>query len=137
MKKFLQFISFAFIAVFLSVISVKAQATQKFNADIPFSFSIGSKTYDAGAYTVRITKSEGSGGIMTVLSRDGKRLDVLAVLSTGESPANETSFVFDRSGNDRMLTKIVTTDYSYEILQVDSKRTETLAEKRERSSGAN
>jgi len=137
MKKFLQFISFAFIAVVISVVSVKAQSSQKFNADIPFSFSIGSKTYDAGTYQVRITKSEGAGGIMTILSKDGKRLDVFAVLSTGESAANESSFVFKRSGDDRTLAKVVTTESSYEIPQTNSKRRETLAEKRERSSGAN
>ena len=137
MKKIIQIVSFAFIAVVLSVVSVKAQFTQKFNAQVPFSFSIGNKTYEAGTYKVQITKSGGVAGTMTILSSDGKRLDVFPVLFTGESLANESSFLFDRSGGDRTLTKIITTEASYELPQVNSKRREALAEKRERTSGTN
>ena len=137
MKKFLQLISFVFIAVLISVVSLNAQTTQKFNADIPFPFSVGGKTYDAGNYRVKITKSEGSGGIMTLLNSEGEILDVRTVISIGESMASDSSFVFEGSGGNRTLTKIVTTETSYAVTRSDSKRRATLAEKRERSQGAN
>jgi hypothetical protein len=137
MKKIIQFTSFAFIAVILSVVSVSAQFTQKFKANVPFSFSIGSKVYDAGTYNVKITKSGGAAGILTVVSTDGKRLDVFPILFAGESSANQYSFLFDRSGDVRTLTKIITTNASYEIPHVNSKPRATLARKREQASDAN
>lgn len=137
MKKIIQLISFVFIAVVISVVSVKAQSSQKFNADIPFSFSVDGKTYDAGSYRVRITKPSGAGGILTLLNSEGKILDIFAVVPGGDSAAKESSFIFDRSGDDRTLTKIVTTETSYEIPKAKSNRRATLAEKRERSADGN
>lgn len=133
MKKIIQLISFAFIAVVVSVVSVKAQSAQRFNADIPFAFSVGGKTYDAGRYKVKVAKPYGAGEFLTLLNSEGKVLDVFAITSSGESGAGESSFVFEHSGHEHTLTKIVSTDVSYELPKVGSKRRATLAEKRERS----
>ena len=137
MKNFLQIISFAFIAIVLSVVSIKAQAAQRLNADIPFSFSVGGKTYDAGNYKIKLIKYDGTSGIMTLSGRGGKVLGLFTVLSAGESSTNESTFVFYNSGNDRALSRIVTRDMSYEIPQADSKRRATLAENSERSTRVN
>jgi hypothetical protein len=131
MKKIIQLISFVFIAVVVSVVSVKAQAAQKFEANIPFSFSVAGKTYDAGNYKVKIAKPFGSAGIMTIWNGDGKVLGMFNVTSSGESTANESKFIFDRSGDDRTLTRIVTTETSFDVPRVNTKRRAVLAEKRQ------
>jgi hypothetical protein len=135
MKKIIQFISFAFIAVVLSFVSVKAQSIQKFNADIPFSFTVAGKTYDAGNYKVKIVKQNGS-GVLTLLDSRGKTLDIFAVSATNNS-GSVSSFEFANSGGDRTLTRIVSTDASFQVPEVGSKARETLANRRGRSSTSN
>ena len=62
---------------------------------------------------------------------DGKVLGMFNVTSSGESTANESKFIFDRSGDDRTLTRIVTTETSFDVPRVNTKRRAVLAEKRQ------
>ena len=115
MKKFIQFISFVFIAVVFSVVAVSAQTAHKFQAEIPFDFSVGKNIYSAGTYNVRVDKSTGTVGVLTLSDKDGKMLDRVAVSSNGMVSEKDSFFTFVRTGNQRSLSKISSAAAGFDV----------------------
>jgi len=126
MKKFIQFISFVFIAVVFSVVAVSAQSSQKFKAEIPFDFAVGKNTYSAGTYNVRVVKSS-TVAVLTLSDQTGKELERISVSPTGTVPEAQSLFTFIRSGDKRFLSKITCAEASYDVPVSHSKMREAVA----------
>jgi len=127
MKKFIQFISFVFIAGVFSVVAVSAQSAQKFTADIPFDFAVGKNTYSAGTYNVRVVKSTGI-AVMTLSDQNGKELEHIPVSPNGTAYDAKSLFTFIRSGDKRFLSKISCAEASYDVPVSHSTLRESVAE---------
>ena len=106
----------AIFAIFLglAVAGVRAQAPSKVEVNIPFEFSAGTKTLQAGVYSIKRM----SGNYLTLRSVDGKSAVIL------NAPLNLTSLddkgerlVFNKYGDEYFLSQIwLTTDTGRELI---------------------
>jgi hypothetical protein len=128
MKKIIQVISFAFIALVFSAVTANAQSVQKYKAEIPFAFSLGDHSYEPGTYTIRVARTGASAAIMTLVDSRGKPLQsVTASQTVGTS--RESVLEFIRTGNERSVSGIATADYGF-FVHTSSKKSKTVAENR-------
>ena len=96
----------AILGIFLgfAAVSVKAQAPNKVEVNIPFEFSAGKTTLPAGIYTVKRL----SGNNVTLRSEDGRSTAILNAPVTNNStdPNTVERLVFERYGDQYALSQI-------------------------------
>jgi hypothetical protein len=126
MKKIITVISFAFIALIFTTAAANAQAVQKYKAEIPFAFSLGNHSYEPGTYSVKITRLDSLGGLLTLADRNGRTLQRVVVAQTGET-SRDSVLEFIRTGNQRSLSRITTADHGFRLNR-SSKKRRTVAE---------
>lgn len=104
-------IGLAFLVV---VVSAQAQTIGTYRAHIPFDFSIGNESYEAGEYVINLKSPNYLATILTVRDEKGKQLQASAVMKNGSTSRNEkTSLVFNRYGNKYVLRKIVAPGFGF------------------------
>jgi hypothetical protein len=75
-------------------------------ADVPFNFSVGSKTYPAGAYSVK-TISDRDVKVLLLHAEDGKNsMPIISNATENLTPADKTKLVFSRYGNQYFLSQV-------------------------------
>jgi hypothetical protein len=100
------------LAIILPVISVQAQSLRQYQAQIPFDFIIGSKVYKAGDYIIKVEKPLAAGTVLTVQNAKTHTLRQMTVLTNGSrSFLDKTVLMFDRYGDQYILTQMVSTDF--------------------------
>ncbi len=115
MKNLIVKISSLFVlAIILMVVSVQAQSITSYRAQIPFDFKIGNKTYKTGNYIISV-KSPFTLGATILAVRNAKTRDLqqMAVFLTNGSRSlmDKTVLIFDRYGDQYILTKMVSSDF--------------------------
>lgn len=85
----------------LAGVSVQAQTSSKVEVNIPFEFSAGSETLQAGVYTIR----RASANLLVLSNRDGKSVILNAPLSL-ESKDKAERLVFSRRGENYHLSQV-------------------------------
>ena len=88
----------------LAVTSVFAQSTLPVRADIPFAFSVGNQTIEAGKCTVK--RLPGSSTI--VVASEHRNVAVIAMNTLASKEASKTKLVFHKYGNSYFLAQIWT-----------------------------
>lgn len=116
MKRLFQVTSVLGLALFLSV---AANAQSNFSGEIkfPFAFTFGDRHYDAGTYSVKVERVQSGTAAITLEGRDQKLQTVLASKS-GDSPSKEVDLVFDRIGEIRVLSRVVTPNGGFTLNRV-------------------
>jgi hypothetical protein len=93
------------LALASAVASAKAQSANTVIADIPFEFSVGSKTMPAGEYSVKAITRSGNG--LLILSADRK---ISALRLSNETNVNKNKpharLVFHRYGDRYFLAEV-------------------------------
>jgi len=96
----------AILGIFLgfAVASVHAQAPSKVEVNIPFEFSAGKTTLQAGVYSIKRL----SGDNVTLRSEDGKSTVILnaPVTNTSNDPNAVERLVFEKHGEQYALAQI-------------------------------
>lgn len=119
MKRFIQICSLLTLVVVFSAVSANAQTVQRYEAEIPFDFNIGSKSYEAGTYTMKLSNAFGV-KVMTLINDQNRILQNFYVLDRGDSA--KTSFLrFNRSDDGLSLAKVFTPEKSFSVVGADSK----------------
>lgn len=115
MKNLVVKISSLFVlAIILAVVSVQAQTIGSYKAHIPFDFTIGNKTYEAGDYTIRIKSPNYLATILTVTDAKSRELQASAIMKNGNSShSNKTNLIFNRYGDQCVLKQIVSRDFGF------------------------
>lgn len=121
MRKFIQTVSFLGLALILGGLSANAQSsTTKLDADVPFDFVVGNKTFSSGKYVLRISKAPTGVQLLDVRNAEGEIL-YLGLLSTnGERNPNAAELKFDRTSGQAVLARIVTADGGYSVAKESS-----------------
>lgn len=117
MKNLIRICSFLTLIVTFSFISANAQTVQRMEADIPFAFNVGAKSYDAGNYVLKLSERS-MGKVVTLEDNDSKILNTFFVMDGFDSTSN--NFLrFVRSSDDSLyLSKIFTSNKSFRIPNV-------------------
>lgn len=101
MKKLGLVLSMSSLLVMLAVVpaSGAGRLDHKIQADIPFDFMVGDKTFPAGTYT--FTQPTITPGVLRIRSLDGHDSVLVITQSVQESltPPDETKLVFTRYGD--------------------------------------
>ena len=106
MKKFIYTVSLLAIMLAFSGTSVLAQSATRIDAQIPFDFTIGGETFEAGKYVMRVQRT--SGGAEKLVVRDAKNRVVYEtfMLQNGDATSDKPELIFDRIGGQAVLAKI-------------------------------
>jgi len=115
MKKFIQIVTFLTVTFVLGGTAIQAQSSTKIDADIPFDFVVGDKTFSAGTYVIRLRRAPT--GVETLELRDakGKVLYDTFALPNGDIGKGRSELVFDRSEGLAALAKIRTEGKGYSV----------------------
>lgn len=129
MKKLIQFCSMLSLVVVLA--AGAATAATPVGTDygsqvqIPFSFNVAEKTFEAGTYIINVNKV--SSGAATLVIRNVKtgESQALVMTSRGDGPADDLKLVFENVGDKKVLTKVKTSSETFALLnpRVDKRST--------------
>lgn len=131
MKKIIQVCSFLTLAILFSAVAAKAQTVSTFNANIPFEFKVGAKSYQAGDYQLSISTTVTGGAVVTIADTEGRRFQSLLVSRTEEKTTGKPDLVFTNANNGRLLSRIVTRGVSFALIGSDHE-TSAVTENRDR-----
>lgn len=136
MKKFIYTISFLAMTLILGGTPAFAQTDVRLDAKIPFDFSIGNETFDAGNYVMRVKRTPT--GIDMIEVRDAKYnlvYQAFVARNGGESEGNP-ELVFDRASGQAVLSKILLNDKGYNVPMEKNGGTVLAAKERKRQGGS-
>ena len=117
MKKFIQICTlFSVLVLFGGAVSAHAQSGFGSQVDIPFSFSVGDHTYEAGSYIIKLDKR--ATGTATLSIQDTKTDDIQVVMLNvrGDAAEKEIKLVFDTYAGRRYLSKVRTPDATFALV---------------------
>lgn len=126
MKRFLQFFSFIAIGLVFSAFSAQAQSVTKVQADVPFAFTIGDKTFEAGKYDLKVINNASGSVRVQLTDEDGKVMHSAVMLRNGSGISEKAELVFDVNGADRVLSSIKTDDAGYTLPKFKKSKSVTI-----------
>ena len=108
MKKLIQFFSILSLVAVFSIVSANAQTIKQYAAEIPFNFSVGEKSYEAGSYVIKVSKLNATSSIALMLEDKNKNLlQTIIVQQNGNVAKSEPKLVFTTHSNQRFLSKMI------------------------------
>lgn len=122
MKKIIQLCSVLALLVTFSVISANAQSVKQYDAKIPFSFNVGQKTFEAGNYVIKISKSAVNSKILSLEDESGKQLQSIIVAESGDTAKGRLQLVFNRYDKQRFLSKLSNGETVFSIVKTDTEK---------------
>lgn len=127
MKKFIQVFSLLGLLVLFGGASANAQSGYGADVAIPFAFSVGDRSYEAGNYIFKVNKF--ATGSATLLIHDTRNDEVQTVILNGgeDGGTTDVKLVFDMVEGRRVLTRVRTPERSYAVIRSKSDKN---AEKR-------
>lgn len=113
-NRVLQSCSLFVVAFLLAVVSARAQMIEVYHADIPFEFTIGNDTYEAGEYAFSLKSVGQLASVLKINDEKGQSLREVAVMKNGSSSENKKAMlVFNRYGKSNVLEEIVVPDAGF------------------------
>ena len=121
MKRFIQICSLLTLLVAFTVIPASANTGFGTEVKIPFAFTVGDRSYDAGNYIVKLERLSSGTSALTI--QDTKSNDLQTVLVHVGIPSNQLNLVFDTIEGKKYLTKIQTGERTFAVIptKVDRK----------------
>lgn len=126
MKRFLQFFSFIAIGLVFSAVSAQAQSVTKVEAEVPFAFTIGDKTFEAGKYDLKLINNASGSTRIQLTDEDGKVMHSAIALRNGSDTNERAELVFDVNGADRVLSGITTNEAGYTLPKFKKSKSVTI-----------
>lgn len=111
-NKSLQILSLVIMAMILTAVSANAQTS--YQADIPFDFMIGNKTFASGEYQVTLKTPTQLSSVLTVKNVKTRATKEVPLLKSGAiSDDGKTILVFNRIGDQFVLNQIAAPEYAF------------------------
>jgi hypothetical protein len=104
MKKFILSASFIF-AVLIFTGSAEASDSTLVDADVPFTFVVGDKSFAPGRYTIKIRRGAES-SLIKVLDKDGALIYTTFGISNGDPAGGKGELIFDSLDGRKVLVRI-------------------------------
>jgi hypothetical protein len=116
MKKLIQICSLLSLLLVFTAVSASAQSEYGSEVEIPFSFNVGDREYEAGNYIVKLNKLQT--GAATIIISNPKTDSVQTVLArrSADSSDNAVKLVFDTVNGERVLSRVITPGGGFAIL---------------------
>lgn len=107
MKKLIQIGAMFALLVSFTAVSAYAQKAFRYDAQIPFDFSVGQKSYKAGKYTIRVSNPFAATATVSIEDSEGNQFYTIHGLTSGEVSRNQPTLIFNRYENQNFLSKIL------------------------------
>jgi hypothetical protein len=108
MKKLIQICSLLSLVLIFTAVSASAQTEYGSEVEIPFSFSAGDSSYEAGKYIVKLKRIQNGTGVVTIINPKRDSAQTILAGRTGDTANNEIKLVFEKVNGERVLSRIVT-----------------------------
>jgi hypothetical protein len=116
MKKLIQLISFAAIALAFTAISTEAQSYgKKFDADVSFDFAIGDKVLPAGKYVLRVAGDPNGPNVLEVRNAEWEIVYRGVILINGKRSNGSAQLHFEDSSGRPVLSSIVSKSEAFSL----------------------
>jgi hypothetical protein len=122
MRKLIQICTIMSLLIVFSVVAANAQTHDRIDAKIPFDFNIGSKTYKAGNYVLRVSKAASGSTIVSLEDENKRHLQDFLVLRSGNSVKGEPVMLFNRYENQMFLSRIQTNNSGFSLRQSETEK---------------
>ena len=106
------------VAVLSLGISAYAQDEQSWAVNVPFAFTAGHTSMEAGRYTI-----QQHGPFTVLVSKDGKSAALATVPNYRPHPSAQSSLIFNHVGDEYALAQITNMGSNTELDAIQSKRT--------------
>lgn len=102
----------------------KAQTGSPYQANIPFDFTVGGKSFKAGEYSISFGILRSAPASFLIRSADGKESAIVTdtFLKDVLTPSGRARIIFDKQGDDYVLTQIKSSAKNVEVYKVRKKR---------------
>ncbi len=136
-KAGLKFILMFGVLLMLAVSSVQAQTSNVQMADIPFEFSVGSKTFPAGRYSITRLNPQSDKAALAIKSMDGSLSKIILTTPVQANRAQAAArLIFTRHEDQYFLSEVWTPAGSTGLELPKSQSERTLARKTVDKTGA-
>lgn len=108
MKKIIQIVSFLALIFVLAGVDVQAQNSTRIEAEVPFDFVIGDKSFSAGKYVMRIRRVPSGADLFEVRDAKNRIVYEAFALSNGETGDGKAHFIFNREDGVARLSTVAT-----------------------------
>jgi len=115
MKNFLKGIV-VFVAIFGFGSVANAQINYRAEVNVPFEFSVGDKTHDAGKYTITINKQMVAGAVLTIQKEGSDDVETYMVSNNRGQRSEDFQLVFSSVDGRTFLTNITSANSDYALL---------------------
>jgi hypothetical protein len=103
------FLMIGFLAI-VAVLPAHAQSASEQTADVPFSFTVGSKTFPAGTYSVKRLNPQSDRTALAIKSADGRASKIVLTVPVQSAATQESAkLIFNRYGDQYFLSQVWTT----------------------------
>lgn len=120
MKRIIQLCSMLALTV---VFTVAAHAqTNRIEANIPFDFNIGEKSYVAGDYVMKLSRVTLTTVALSLEDKFGNQLQQALLSSNGEAASGQGRLMFEDHNSERYLSKVVTGEHGFSLQDVGAKK---------------
>ena len=107
----------------LTVVSAQAQTTGRYRAHIPFDFTIGQETFQAGDYVIALAKPDSDRTTLRLINRTTGKSWLVATMPKNVSDKLEAAnLVFNRYGDQYFLRQILTPDYGMQFFKAKNEK---------------
>jgi len=114
------------VSLFVGVFGVAASYAQqgtRVEANIPFDFTVGKKTFASGNYQLLLTQTNASVYSASLIDSDGRQILRTLAIRNGRTLRDRSEMVFAVSGGDRYLETIKTPEAGFAFaLSISDKR---------------
>lgn len=115
MKRFIQICSLLSLLVLFTGVSASANTGFGTEVEIPFAFTVGDRSYDAGNYIVKLDRlSSGTSTLTIHETKSGDMQTVLVHVNNG-SRGSQVNLIFDTIEGKKYLTRIQTADRTFAV----------------------
>ena len=136
MKKIIQIVSFLAVVFVMAGSDVYAQGTTKLDAEIPFDFSIGDQTFEAGKYVMRLRRNQSGADSVELRDSSNRVVYEAFAIQNGDNGNGKAQLIFDRDGSVAKLSKVQTGFKGFTMPDGDAANSNTLALKRKKNNEA-
>jgi hypothetical protein len=136
-RNFIQ--AFALFTIFFafSAVAANAQINYRSEVEIPFSFSINDRTYDAGNYIIKINKTTVGAAAFTIQKEGSDKTQTVLMSDVRGTLSSNVQLVFNGDNEAKYLSGITTSNYSYAFNRTKAPVEKTIAAGTDIGSGAN
>jgi hypothetical protein len=108
MKKLIQICSLLSLVLVFTAVSASAHTAYGSEVEIPFSFSAGDRSYEAGKYIVKVATIQNGTAAITIVDPKSDSTQTVLARRSGDTADNEIKLVFNNVNGERVLSRIIT-----------------------------